>query len=114
MAKYVSKYSDIIKLVDRNGHNYCALTGLLVTPQTATLDHIVPIKDGGDSTPENLQLAIWWANEMKSTMSMEQFKERITILYEHLILGRVGSTGEKEAGSSDTPEQGGYTLESMD
>jgi len=51
----------------------CALTGIELTPQTARLDHIVPVSKGGTDVIENLQWLHIDANTAKATMAQDQF-----------------------------------------
>jgi 5-methylcytosine-specific restriction endonuclease McrA len=59
------------KLEDQNFR--CALTGELLTPTNFSLDHIVPISEGGNLTAENSQLVLKTANRAKNTMSQTEF-----------------------------------------
>jgi hypothetical protein len=51
----------------------CALSGIDLTPETARLDHIVPVSQGGADEIGNLQWLHVDANTAKGTMSQEQF-----------------------------------------
>ena len=62
----------IMKMIERQGFR-CAVTGRTLTPKTASLDHIVPLKDGGDNNMGNVQIVHADANAAKGTMSMERF-----------------------------------------
>jgi len=53
--------------------NRCALTGRKLTPQNSTIDHIVPISDGGTGEMENLQIVTKLANTAKYTSCMKDF-----------------------------------------
>lgn len=54
--------------------NYkCALTGRELSPQTAALDHKVPLSSGGDNTLANVQVVHKDANQAKSAMSHDAF-----------------------------------------
>ena len=53
----------------------CAMTGWNLTPETATIDHIVPLADGGTDEIENLMWVAWDVNRSKGTMSRERFVE---------------------------------------
>lgn len=51
----------------------CALTGRALTPETAALDHIVPIQRGGKHALENTQVLHNDVNRAKGTMTNEEF-----------------------------------------
>jgi hypothetical protein len=53
----------------------CALTGWELTPQTASLDHRVPLGKGGDHNIDNAQILDHRVNAAKGTMSNEDFIE---------------------------------------
>lgn len=68
------KASDLRRLLESQGYS-CALTGELLTPETATLDHIVPLARGGDHALENLWVLHARVNTAKGTMLVEEFLE---------------------------------------
>jgi 5-methylcytosine-specific restriction endonuclease McrA len=51
----------------------CSLTGVVLTPETARLDHVVPVSQGGTDDIENLQWVHMDANAAKGTMDQDQF-----------------------------------------
>ncbi|MCO8122545.1 HNH endonuclease [Stieleria sp. TO1_6] len=51
----------------------CALTGRLLTPDDASLDHIVPVRDGGEHVIENTQILHRDINRAKSILTNETF-----------------------------------------
>jgi 5-methylcytosine-specific restriction endonuclease McrA len=51
----------------------CALTGRKLTPDSASLDHIVPVRDGGLHRIENTQVLHKNVNKAKSTLTNEEF-----------------------------------------
>jgi hypothetical protein len=51
----------------------CALTGADLTPQTAALDHIVPISGGGTHTIDNVWVIDQQVNAAKGSMPLEEF-----------------------------------------
>jgi 5-methylcytosine-specific restriction endonuclease McrA len=53
----------------------CALTGIPLSPDTAALDHIVPISRGGKHAMENVQVILANVNQAKGTMSQDEFLE---------------------------------------
>ena len=61
-----------MKLIEKQKYR-CALSGVELTPETAALDHIVPITDGGGDDIDNLQWVHEEINRMKGTMDNDQF-----------------------------------------
>lgn len=59
-------------LLEHQGHR-CALTGELLTPDNAEVDHIQPIAGGGTNTMENVQIVVASVNRAKGTMAQEEF-----------------------------------------
>lgn len=51
----------------------CALTGRELTPETATLDHVIPIQNGGEHKITNAQILHKDVNRAKNTMTNEEF-----------------------------------------
>lgn len=51
----------------------CALTGRRLTPETAALDHIVPIRLGGAHVIENAQVLHKDVNRAKGVLTNEEF-----------------------------------------
>jgi 5-methylcytosine-specific restriction endonuclease McrA len=51
----------------------CALTGRELTPETAALDHIVPIRLGGNHAMENVQVLHKDVNRAKGSLTNETF-----------------------------------------
>jgi|688.fasta_scaffold270557_2 hypothetical protein len=51
----------------------CALSGVKLVPETAQLDHIVPLSNGGTNDIENLQWLDARVNKAKGTMSQAEF-----------------------------------------
>lgn len=49
------------------------MTGRLLTPADASLDHIVPICEGGEHVIENTQVLHKDVNRAKSTLNNSQF-----------------------------------------
>lgn len=61
----------------------CALSGRPLTPETASLDHIVPVRDGGRHTIENVQVLHKEVNRAKSTLAHEQFVQLCREVVDH-------------------------------
>ena len=51
----------------------CALTGRALTPETASLDHIVAVSNGGEHVLENLQVLHRDVNQAKRTLTSGEF-----------------------------------------
>jgi 5-methylcytosine-specific restriction endonuclease McrA len=51
----------------------CQLSGTLLEPSTAALDHKVPVSLGGTDSIENLQWVSYDVNRAKGSMSQEDF-----------------------------------------
>lgn len=63
---------NVMRLVEHQRYR-CALTGRRLTPQTAALDHIVPIRCGGEHTIENAQVLHKDVNRAKASLTSEEF-----------------------------------------
>jgi hypothetical protein len=64
--------SNVLRLVEFQQYR-CALTGRTLTPETASLDHIVPVRCGGEHAIENAQVLHKEVNRAKTTMTSEEF-----------------------------------------
>lgn len=54
----------------------CAITGVALTPETAVLDHIVPISKGGGALDENnWQIVHMEVNRIKGVLTMDELLE---------------------------------------
>ena len=53
----------------------CALSGVVLTPDTAALDHVVPYSKGGKHRRDNVQWLHEDVNRMKGQMGSREFKE---------------------------------------
>jgi len=62
----------ILRLVKQQQYR-CALTGRELTPETAALDHIVPVSRGGEQRIENAQVLHKEVNRAKGTLTNEEF-----------------------------------------
>lgn len=68
-----------LRLASRDGR-YCRLCGSI---NNLTIDHIMPIKDGGTSRFENLQLLCFRCNNDKDKLPRTNLKQRGTFLKNH-------------------------------
>ena len=62
----------VMKLLEWQGFR-CALTGRTLSPDTASLDHIIPVSSGGDHVIENTQVVHRDVNKAKTTMNNDVF-----------------------------------------
>jgi len=51
----------------------CALSGRKLTPETASLDHVVPLSRGGRHDPSNIWVVDQHVNAAKGTLTVEEF-----------------------------------------
>lgn len=60
-------------IIARRQRLICPLSGLFLTRKTISLDHIVPISQGGSHSAENIQLVHVIINKMKLNHSDQEF-----------------------------------------
>lgn len=77
-AKSAIKLRSVLRLLEQQGHR-CALTGRQLTPEVASLDHVVPVERGGNHCIENAQILHKEVNRAKHTMTNEEF---VALCYE--------------------------------
>lgn len=63
---------NVLRLLEYQQYR-CALTGRELTPETAALDHIVPIRCGGQHLIENTQVLHKDVNRAKGSLTNEEF-----------------------------------------
>jgi 5-methylcytosine-specific restriction endonuclease McrA len=63
---------NVLQLLEHQSYQ-CALTGRILTPEIASLDHIVPVRDGGEHVIENTQILHRDINRAKSILSNADF-----------------------------------------
>jgi hypothetical protein len=68
----VIKQSSVLQLLEWQQYR-CAMTGRELTPETASLDHIVPVRSGGEHRIENAQVLHRDVNKAKTTMTRDEF-----------------------------------------
>jgi 5-methylcytosine-specific restriction endonuclease McrA len=61
-------------LVESQGYQ-CYFSGITLTPETASVDHLQPLSKGGEHTIENLAVVHRDINAAKGTMAEEEFIE---------------------------------------
>jgi len=64
--------SNVLLLLKQQQYR-CALTGRELTPQTAALDHILPIRCGGEHVMENVQVLHKDVNRAKGSLTNDEF-----------------------------------------
>lgn len=77
------KASQIREMVERQNYK-CALTGRDLTPETASLDHVIPVARGGDHSVENLWVVHHQVNTAKGTMTVEEFVQMCREVVSHM------------------------------
>jgi hypothetical protein len=89
----------ILTLLQFQRHK-CAVSGIELSPSTASVDHIVSLKDGGGTTMENLQILHREVNRIKGSLSISELDSWCR----QIVLGLrlIGfSTFQKEGGDDD-------------
>ena len=64
--------NDLVALVEQQDFK-CALTGRPLTPDIASVDHVVPLARGGGNSIGNLAVVHADANTAKGTMTRDEF-----------------------------------------
>lgn len=64
---------NVLRLLEHQQYR-CALTGRGLTPQTASLDHIIPVRLGGEHAIENTQVLHKDVNRAKGALTNEEFR----------------------------------------
>lgn len=62
----------VLRLLESQQYR-CALTGRSLTPQTAAMDHIVPVRFGGEHAIDNAQVLHKEVNRAKGSLTNEEF-----------------------------------------
>ncbi len=62
----------LLELLERQERR-CALTGRALAPETASLDHIIPVSAGGAHDMSNVQILHRDVNTAKHTLSQDDF-----------------------------------------
>ncbi len=62
----------ILELIERQNYR-CAISGRELTPETASLDHKIPLSKGGDHSLANIWIVHVHVNSAKGTMTIEEF-----------------------------------------
>lgn len=64
--------SFLVQLIAKQNYR-CAISGIELTPEMASLDHIIPVSKGGEHVVDNVVWVHAEINRMKGQLSMEQF-----------------------------------------
>jgi len=62
----------VLELVKQQGYR-CPISNRELTPETASLDHIVPLGRGGDHDISNVWIVHHEVNSAKGTLTLEEF-----------------------------------------
>lgn len=74
---------NVLRLLEYQQYR-CALTGRELTPDTAALDHIIPIRCNGEHVIENTQVLHKEVNRSKGSLTNEEFKQMCVEIVEHM------------------------------
>ena len=73
MPKHTSvSPKQILQLIEQQNYR-CALSGRELTPETASLDHVLPLSRGGIHDICNVQVLDFRVNTAKGTMTVAEF-----------------------------------------
>ena len=91
--------ANVLRLLESQQYR-CALTGRSLTPDMASLDHIIPVRCGGEHLVENTQVLHKDVNRAKTTMTNEEFIQLCREVVEHTAYGKIeGETLNSERNS---------------
>lgn len=65
-------WRDLLQMLQAQAYR-CSLSGRVLTPANAALDHILPVSRGGHHVIENVQILDKQVNRAKATMTNEEF-----------------------------------------
>lgn len=65
-------WRDLLQMLQAQAYR-CSLSGRVLTPATASLDHILPVSRNGRHAIENTQILDKQVNRAKATMTNEEF-----------------------------------------
>ena len=66
------KVSALLTMLDKQQRR-CAISGRVLTPETCSLDHIVPFDNGGEHVITNVHLVDAMVNRCKGTLELSEF-----------------------------------------
>jgi 5-methylcytosine-specific restriction endonuclease McrA len=70
----IASVAQLMEKLELQGRR-CALTGRPLTLESVSIDHVVPVSNGGDSSVDNLELVAMEVNTAKGTLSRKAFVE---------------------------------------
>ena len=85
----------VLELVKQQGYR-CPISNRELTPETASLDHIVPLGRGGDHDIGNVWIVHHEVNSAKGTLTLEEFVRLCREVVKHQ-----GAAHEPEDGPED-------------
>lgn len=74
--------ANVLRLLQHQRHR-CALTGRTLEPNTASLDHIIPVRSGGEHAIQNTQVLHKDVNKAKTTMTNDEFIQLCLEVVQH-------------------------------
>lgn len=87
-SKHQLSYLDLYSIA-KHQKLICPYTGMKLTRETISVEHVIPISRGGTNHRDNLMLVHVWANKMKLNHSLDEFKAMIAKIY--FALGAVST-----------------------
>lgn len=75
---------NVLQLLKFQEHR-CALTGRQLTPDLASLDHVIPIRIGGEHAIENTQVLHRDVNRAKGTLTNDEFLQLCSEVVAHAL-----------------------------
>ncbi|MCC7409317.1 MAG: hypothetical protein IT442_14725, partial [Phycisphaeraceae bacterium] len=96
----------VLALLQRQAYR-CALTGWDLTPETAALDHIIPVSRGGEHRISNAQVLTKIVNRAKGTLTNEEFIELCGAVWRH-------HRRSQPSDGAETPQLSARTAETSD
>ena len=80
--------------LDEKQNFRCALSGRELTPQTASLDHIVPLSRDGSHSLKNLWVVDHMVNNAKGSLTVQEFRAMCRDVSRHADLPHEGVNPE--------------------
>lgn len=90
----------VLRLLDRQRFR-CALTGRALTPDTASLDHIIPVSRGGEHRIDNTQILERSVNRAKGTLTNAEFIALCAEVARHVSIRRQPKSKPQEASNEN-------------
>jgi 5-methylcytosine-specific restriction endonuclease McrA len=74
---------ELEQLIEKQAYR-CAISGILLTPDSASLDHKTPVAKGGSNRIDNLQWLDSRVNKCKHTLSNDEFLQMCRSVVAHM------------------------------